>query len=144
MYEPNGDIIQLLNFDYSLTLEFTYILSSALKTKSNAGLLDYKKLDVAQPNIQAPGVPQKPIVEKFKGLSVEDMFEKKPTFRPNRYLQEKERKYKQREEKEKLVNTYNRTTLDYTMENPSIVKDKKKKKKKKKTENKNIFNIDYS
>ena len=146
LYEPNGDIIQLLNFDYSLTLEFTYILSSALKTKSNAGLLDYKKLDVAQPNIQAPGVPQTPIIEKFKGLSVEDMFEKKPTFRPNRYLQEKERKYKQREEKEKLVNTYNKTTIDYTMANPSIVvKDKKKKKKKtKKTEKRNIFNIDYS
>jgi hypothetical protein len=39
LHEPNGDIINLQGFDYSLTLEFTYIVSSILKNNLEAGLL---------------------------------------------------------------------------------------------------------
>jgi hypothetical protein len=43
LHESNGELLNLQGFDYSLTLEFTYIVSSLLKTKLEAGLLNVEQ-----------------------------------------------------------------------------------------------------
>lgn len=43
LHEANGDILNLQGFDYSLTLEFTYIVSSLLKNSLEAGLMTLPK-----------------------------------------------------------------------------------------------------
>jgi hypothetical protein len=50
LHEANGDLINLQGFDYSLTLEFTYILSSILKNNLEAGLMTLPSATIEQDN----------------------------------------------------------------------------------------------
>jgi hypothetical protein len=110
-------------------------VSSVVKGKADGGLLNHSKLDVPAPDIQSPGIVEKR-VERFSLLN--NMFEKEPEFKMNRYIKEKEQKYKERKSRE-LKNKIekpvelNNTLFQYNVEKPSIhiTKDKKKKKKKK-------------
>jgi hypothetical protein len=132
LHEPNGDIIQLLNFDYSLTLEFTYIVSSVLKNNSEGGLLNHSKLDAPKPDIMATPLPK----QKERFSDIMNMFENGLKFKENRYIQEKEKHYNEKS-LNKIKNKLNKPVVlnnalfEYNMENVNIHKDKKKKKKKK-------------
>lgn len=142
LHEPNGDVIQLLNFDYSLTLEFTYIVSSVLKNKTEGGLLQHTSLDAPKPDIEAVPIPK----QKERFSDIMSMFENGPTFKENRYIQEKEKKYNEKS-LNKIKNKIhkpvilNNALFEYNMENPNIQNKEKKKKKKKKTKQK--FLITY-
>jgi len=57
LHEPNGDLINLQGFDYSLTLEFNYIVSSILKNNLEGGLVRMpKSMALVNDNIGPPPI----------------------------------------------------------------------------------------
>jgi len=162
LHEPNGDVIQLLNFDYSLTLEFTYILSSNLKKNSDGGLLNTSKITTPpapQTNVIAPSRTPATRVEPFTGL--DSIYEDKPVFKNNKYINtltydnhdnhdnhnnhdthDNHNNHDNHDTHDKIYKsiTLNDAQLNYVMNNPNIMKKTTKKSKGKKNKKKYIIN----
>jgi hypothetical protein len=140
LYEPNGELIDMLNFDYSLTLEFTYILNSAVKTKMEAGLMQPMPAPSQNPPEKTTFTNIEPFdimdnlmpPPKDKLAIIKKVMTTEPVFKSNLHLAVNTKKKK---ENMKNINT---SLFDYVMDKPPVEKEKRKKKKK------NKFGIDYS
>ena len=144
LHEPNGDVIQLLNFDYSLTLEFTYILSSNLKKNLDGGLLNPSKITTPpspQTNVitKTPAQTQ-PSQQPEQFTSLDSIYEDKPVFKNNKYINtltyddNHNNNNNNHDNHDKIYKsiTLNDAQLSYVMNNPNIMKKKSKGKKNKK------------
>ena len=144
LYEPNGELIDMLNFDYSLTLEFTYILNSAVKTKMEAGLMQPMSAPTQAPSQNPPEKATFTNVEPFdimdnlmpppkdKLAIIKKVMTTEPVFKSNLHLAVNTKK------KKESIKNINTSLFDYVMDKPPVEKEKRKKKKK------NKFGIDYS
>jgi hypothetical protein len=79
LHEANGDLINLQGFDYSLTLEFSYILSSVLKNNLEAGLLTLTQSKVQIDNAIIPNPVNDITINELPLPNVEKQIEKQST-----------------------------------------------------------------
>jgi len=102
LHEANGDLLNLHGFDFSMTLEFTYIVSSLLKTKLENGLLNLPNSLLTLNDNLTPNPVNNTVVDN---VQYNEEIINNETITTNKYMNNEPKK-KKREKKNKFDITY--------------------------------------